>query len=80
MESTIIRIYAKDVLPAGLKPTLLKTVKGLDALSVDELHQGGATRITRVEIENTGSAGRVGVPDFAWTASPGFAPANNERA
>ncbi len=75
-DSTIIRIYAKDVLTAGSQPTLLKTVQGLGQLDVDELRQGGATRITRIEIENTGAAGDVGVEDFAWTASPRFAPSN----
>ena len=70
----IIRIYAKDVLTAGSAPTLLKTVKGVGQLDVDELRQGGATRITRIEIENTGTAGDVGVEDFAWTANPRFAP------
>ena len=73
-DSTIIRIYAKDVLTAGSAPTLLKTVKGVGQLDVDELRQGGATRITRIEIENTGTAGDVGVEDFAWTANPRFAP------
>jgi pullulanase len=75
-DSTIIRIFAKDVLTAGSQPTLLKTVKGIGQLDVDELRQGGATRITRIEIENTGEAGDIGVEDFAWTASPRFAPAN----
>ena len=75
-DSTIIRIYAKDVLTAGSSATLLKTVKGVGQLDVDELRQGGATRITRIEIENTGTAGAIGVEDFAWTASPRFAPAN----
>jgi hypothetical protein len=75
-DSTIIRIFAKDVLTAGSQPTLLKTVKGIGQLDVDELRQGGATRITRIEIENTGTAGDIGVEDFAWTASPRFAPAN----
>jgi len=75
-DSTIIRIYAKDVLTAGSSQTLLKTVKGVGQLDVNELRQGGASRITRIEIENTGTAGDVGVEDFAWTASPQFAPAN----
>jgi pullulanase len=75
-DSTIIRIYAKDVLTAGSQSTLLKTVKGLGSLSVDEVRQGGATRITRIEIENTGVAGDIGVDNFAWTANPQFAPAN----
>jgi len=72
-DSTEIRIYAVDVLKAGAQPTLLKTVKGLGKLDVDELRQGGATRITRIEIENKGTAGDVGVEDFAWTANPRFA-------
>ncbi len=72
-DSTIIRIYAKDVLAAGSAETLLKTVKGLGQLDVDELRQGGATRITRIEIENTGEGGDIGVEDFAWTANPRFA-------
>ncbi|MGB5103934.1 MAG: pullulanase-type alpha-1,6-glucosidase [Steroidobacteraceae bacterium] len=72
-DSTEIRIYAVDVLTAGATPTLLKTVKGIGRLDVDELRQGGATRITRIEIENKGTAGDVGVTDFAWTASPRFA-------
>jgi pullulanase len=75
-DSTVIRIYAKDVLTASSQPTLLKTVKGLGQLDVDELRQGGASRITHVEIENTGTAGNIGVEDFAWTANPQFAPAN----
>jgi pullulanase-type alpha-1,6-glucosidase len=75
-DSTIIRIYAKDVLTAGSAVTLLKTVKGLGQLDVDELRQGGASRITRIEIENTGAAGNIGVESFAWTADPQFAPAN----
>jgi len=74
-DSTIIRIYAKDVLTAGSATTLLKTVKGLGQLDVDELRQGGATRITRIEIENTGTNGDVGVENFTWTANPRFAPA-----
>jgi pullulanase len=73
-DSTIIRIYAKDVLTAGSQATLLKTIKGTGSLSVDELRQGGATRITRIEIENTGAAGAIGVEDFTWTSSPQFAP------
>ena len=73
-DSTIIRIYAKDVLTDGAAPTLLKTIKGTGALSVDELRQGGATRITRIEIENTGTNGKVAIPDFSWTANPKFAP------
>ena len=73
-DSTEIRIYAVDVLTAAAQPTLLKTVKGVGQLDVDELRQGGATRITRIEIENTGTAGDVGVEDFAWTANPRFAP------
>jgi len=75
-DSTIIRIYAVDVLTAGSQPTLYKTIQGLGQLDVDELRQGGATRITRIEIENTGTAGDIGVEDFAWTANPQFAPAN----
>jgi pullulanase len=73
-DSTIIRIYAVDVLTAGSEPTLYKTIQGLGQLDVDELRQGGATRITRIEIENTGTAGDIGVEDFAWTANPRFAP------
>jgi len=72
-DSTIIRIYAKDVLTAGSAETLLKTVKGIGQLDVDELRQGSATRITRIEIENTGEGGDIGVEDFAWTANPRFA-------
>jgi hypothetical protein len=72
-DSTIIRIYAKDVLTAGAAETLAKTVKGVGQLDVDELRQGGATRITRIEIENTGEGGDIGVEEFAWTASPRFA-------
>ena len=64
---------------AGAQPTLLKTVKGVGQLDVDELRQGGATRITRIEIENTGTAGDVGVEDFAWTANPRFAPSPVRR-
>jgi len=74
-DSTIIRIFAKDVLTAGSQPTLLKTVKGLGQLDVDELRQGGDTRITRIEIENTGTNGDVGIENFTWTANPRFAPA-----
>jgi pullulanase len=73
-DSTEIRVYAVDVLTPGAKPSLLKTVKGVGKLDVDELRQGGATRITRIEIENKGTAGAIGVADFAWTASPRFAP------
>ena len=73
-DSTEIRIYAKDVLTAGAEPTLLKTVAGVGRLDVDELRQGGASRITRIEIENKGTAGKVAVADFAWTANPRFAP------
>ncbi len=67
-------IYAKDVLTAGSQSTLLKTIKGSGTLSVDELRQGGATRITRIEIENTGSAGAIGVEEFTWTSNPQFSP------
>jgi pullulanase len=73
-ESTEIRIYAVDVLTAGAQPSLLKTIAGVGRLDVDELRQGGATRITRIEIENLGTAGDVGIEDFAWTANPRFAP------
>jgi len=73
-DSTIIRIYAKDVLAAASQSTLLKTIKGTGSLSVDEVRQGGATRITRIEIENTGAAGAIGVEDFTWTSNPQFAP------
>ena len=75
-DSTIIRIYAKDVLTAGSQPALLKTIKGVGSLTVDEVREGGDTRITRIEIENTGVAGDIGIADFAWTANPRFAPAN----
>ena len=73
-DSTEIRIYAVDVLTAGAQPTLINTVKGVGKLDVDELRQGGVSRITRIEIENKGTAGDVGISDFAWTASPRFAP------
>jgi pullulanase len=72
-DSTEIRIYAVDVLTAGAQPTLLSTIKGVGKLDVDELRQGGATRITRIEIENKGTAGDIGIADFTWTASPRFA-------
>ncbi len=72
-DSTEIRIFAVDVLTAGATPKLLKTVKGIGTLDVDLKQNGGAPRITRIEIENKGTAGDVGVESFSWTASPQFA-------
>ena len=72
-DSTEIRIYAVDVLTAGATPKLLKTVKGIGTLDVDLKQNGGAPRITRIEIENKGTAGDIGVESFSWTASPQFA-------
>jgi pullulanase-type alpha-1,6-glucosidase len=70
-----VRIYAVDPLTAGAAPTLLKTVKGIGSVNVDELRRGGETRITRIEIENKAASGDVGLEDFSWTANPRFAPA-----
>ena len=69
-----IRIYAVDVLTEGAEPALLKTLSGFGRIEVDELLTGGSPRITRVEIENLGGAGDVGIEDFSWTANPRFAP------
>jgi len=80
-DSTIIRIHSVTVVanattPAGVES--VKTIKGLGSLSVDELRQGGDARITRIEIENTGTNGDVGVASIAWTADARFALATQQ--
>ena len=75
-DSTIIRIHSITVVasaagPAGVES--VKTVKGIGNLSVDELRRGGDARITRIEIENTGTNGDVGILKFEWTADAQFA-------
>jgi pullulanase len=72
--TTIIRIYAVDVLTPGAEPALLETIEGLGRIDVDKLQQGGNPRITRIEIENLGTAGDIGIEEFSWTANPRFAP------
>jgi pullulanase len=75
-DSTIIRVYVVDPFTDGAESTLLEEypLAGTGALAVDEVRQGGATRISRIEIENTGANGKIAIPDFAWTANPEFAP------
>ena len=75
-DSTEIRVFAVDALTAGAKPTLFTTVKGLGQLDVNEVKDrtGGSQRITRIEIENLGTAGSIGVQDIQWVANPRFAP------
>jgi len=75
-DSTIIRIHSVTVVASAAGPagvTSVKTVKGLGSLSVDELRLAGDARITQIEIENTGTAGNVGIKDFRWTADAQFA-------
>jgi pullulanase len=75
-DSTIIRIHSITVVasaagPAGVES--VKTIKGIGNLTVDELRRGGDARITRIEIENTGTNGDVGILKFEWTADAQFA-------
>ena len=76
-DSTEIRIYAVDTLTAGAQPALYATVKGKGSINIDEIvdRTGGSPRVTRIEIENLGTAGDIGIADFAWTANAQFAPA-----
>jgi pullulanase len=74
-ESVAIRIYALDVLTPGATETLLETITGTGTVAVDQTRTGGQPRITRIEIENLGTAGDVGIESFTFTANPKFSPA-----
>jgi hypothetical protein len=74
-DSGEVRIFARDVLTPGSAETLLKTVKGSGTISVDETRVGGDARITRIEIQNNGTAGDLRIEDFSWTSNPKFSPA-----
>jgi len=75
-DSTIIRIHSVTVVASAAGPAGVESVtevKGLGSLSIDEVRQGGDARITRIEIENTGTKGDIGVADISWTADAQFA-------
>ncbi|HEX7374351.1 MAG TPA: pullulanase-type alpha-1,6-glucosidase, partial [Steroidobacteraceae bacterium] len=74
-DSGEIRIYGRDVLKPGSAESLIKTVKGAGTISVDQTQLGGDKRITRIEIQNLGTAGDLRIEDFQWTSNPKFSPA-----
>jgi pullulanase len=74
-DSVEIRIYARDATTPGSAESLLKTVTGTGTVVVNEAYTGGQPRITRIEIENLGTAGDVGIESFSFTANPRFSPA-----
>ena len=73
-DSAEIRIYSKDMANPDAAETV-KTVKGTGTQAVEEVRAGGDARIVRIEIENLGTAGDVGIEDFTWTSNPKFSPA-----
>jgi pullulanase-type alpha-1,6-glucosidase len=62
---TVIRFYDA----AG---ALIKTTEGTEQTVVDEQRRGAESRIARIEIQNSGGVGDIGVEDFAWVSDPRF--------
>ena len=77
-DSTEIRIYGIDTLNPAAEVQLLTTLtdEASGAISVAEIadRTGGSPRITRIEIENLGTRGDIGIEDFEWVADARFAP------
>jgi hypothetical protein len=76
-DSTIIRVHYVTVVetrdgPAGVKS--VEEQKGLGSLSVNVARRGGEPRVYKVEIENLGTNGDIGVADFTWASDAQFAP------
>jgi pullulanase len=81
LDSTVIRIHYITVVatrdgPAGV--TTVEEKKGLGSLSVDIARKGGESRVYKVEIENLGTAGDIGVADFTWSSDAQFALATQK--
>jgi pullulanase-type alpha-1,6-glucosidase len=62
---TVIRFYDA----AG---TLIKTTEGTEQTVVDERRRGAESRIARIQIQNSGGVGDIGIEDFAWVSDPRF--------
>jgi len=80
-DSTVIRVHYVTVVasrdgPAGV--TSVEEQKGLGSLSVDVAKRGGEPRVYKIEIENLGTNGDIGVKDFAWTSDAQFALATQK--
>ena len=74
-DSAAIRVFGASVTP-GSAEVLITTIKGSGTLAVDaKAATPNDPRITRIEIENLGANGDVGIADFTWTAYARFAPA-----
>lgn len=72
-----IRVYVAGTptaTNANPDPVLLKTVTGAQARLIDEARRGAESRIVRIEIENKGGAGDIGIEEVSWTADPQRAP------
>ena len=74
--STEIRVYGVDTLTAGAQPALLTSFTDKGTISVAEVAErtGGSPRITRIEIENLGTAGDIGIEYYTRIADARFAP------
>ena len=77
LDSTEVRVYAVDTLTAGATPKLINTYTGTGTLNIEDVldRTGGSPRVTRIEIENLGDEGDIGIKDVEWTADARFAPA-----
>jgi len=80
-DSTVVRVHYVTVVasrdgPAGV--TSVEEQKGLGGLSVDVAKRGGEPRVYKIEIENLGTNGDIGVKDFSWTSDAQFALATQK--
>jgi pullulanase len=80
-DSTVIRVHYVTVVatrdgPAGV--TSVEETKGLGSLSVNVARKGGESRVYKVEIQNLGTNGDIGITDFAWTSDAQFALATQQ--